>query len=84
MVRDCKFEKKKNRETEKILLTSSFGEKHNRKNDNSMASSTIPTHYPQLVDPTRTPLAFLNRAVPRLVNIDKYVSIDIIRDDTHL
>lgn len=32
-----------------------------------MASSTIPTHYPQLVDPTRTPLAFLNRAVPRLV-----------------
>ncbi|CAF4742350.1 unnamed protein product, partial [Rotaria magnacalcarata] len=31
-----------------------------------MASSTIPTHYPQLVDPTRTPLAFLNRAVPRL------------------
>ncbi|CAF0914935.1 unnamed protein product [Adineta steineri] len=31
-----------------------------------MASTTIPTHYPQLVDPTRTPLAFLNRAVPRL------------------
>lgn len=33
-----------------------------------MASSTIPTHYPQLIDPTRTPLAFLNRAVPRLVS----------------
>jgi len=34
-----------------------------------MASSTIPTHYPQLIDPTRTPLAFLNRAVPRLVSL---------------
>jgi hypothetical protein len=35
-----------------------------------MASSTIPTHYPQLIDPTRTPLAFLNRAVPRLVSVN--------------
>ncbi|CAF0797239.1 unnamed protein product, partial [Didymodactylos carnosus] len=31
-----------------------------------MASSTIPTHYPQLIDPTRTPLAFQRLAVPRL------------------
>ena len=33
-----------------------------------MADCIIPTHYPNQIDITRTPLAFGDRAVPRLVN----------------
>ena len=32
-----------------------------------MAKCTIPAHYPNQIDITRTPLAFGDRAVPRLV-----------------
>lgn len=42
-----------------------------------MANCIIPTHYPNQIDITRTPLAFGDRAVPRLVNKNSfYIAID--------
>lgn len=36
-----------------------------------MADCKIPAHYPNQIDVTRTPLAFGDRAVPRLVRFFK-------------
>jgi hypothetical protein len=38
-----------------------------------MAKCGIPDHYPNQIDITRTPIAYGDRAVPRLVNIGSFL-----------
>ncbi len=53
-------------------------------NGKKMANCIIPAHYPNQIDITRTPLAFGDRAVPRLVSmflpyqLNKAISFEFI------